>query len=180
MRILRLLIIIFLNNNKNVFTGIGKFPEQYTIKINEDENATGIIKPPRRMPIALKKELKNTLDSLVQKEISKAVECPLKWASNLIIVEKPNKKLRFCFHPIELNKVIKGEYYLIPKFKEIRTRLANKGLFTVIDLKDGFLQVPLDDQSAVLCTFTTPFGYYVFTVTIWYFVFTWSFPEMMY
>jgi len=38
--------------------------------------------------------------------------------------------------------------------------LAKKKYFCVFDLKDGFHQVPLDQESSKLCTFSTPFGTY--------------------
>ena len=34
--------------------------------------------------------------------------------------------------------------------------------FSVLDARSGFWQLKLDDQSAKLCTFNTPFGRYMF------------------
>lgn len=53
------------------------------------------------------------------------------------MVEKANKSLRISLDPLELNKIIKRDYYLIPKIDEIRSQLFKK-IFTVIDLKEGF------------------------------------------
>ena len=36
-------------------------------------------------------------------------------------------------------------------------------MFSTIDLKDGYWQVKLDEDSSLLCTFNTPFGRYRFT-----------------
>lgn len=45
---------------------------------------------------------------------------------------------------------------------ELTEKLANKSYFTVLDLKDVFWHVKLDDKSNKLCTFSTPFGCYKF------------------
>ena len=39
----------------------------------------------------------------------------------------------------------------------------NAKVFSVVDAKDGFLQVSLDEESSFLTTFWTPFGWYRWT-----------------
>jgi len=48
----------------------------------------------------------------------------------------------------------------MPKLDEILPRLANAKVFTVLDAKDGFYHVKLDEASSFLTTFNTPFGRY--------------------
>ena len=62
----------------------------------------------------------------------------------------------------ELNKAIKRENFHIPSVEDVTCRLSGKNVFTVIDLKDEFWQVPLSEDSASITTFNTPFGRYVF------------------
>ena len=61
-------------------------------------------------------------------------------------------------------QVIKREHHLIPSAENTISRLEGEKLFTVIDLKDEFWQVPLDYESLGLCTFNTPYGRYKFNV----------------
>ncbi|GFW20262.1 uncharacterized protein K02A2.6 [Trichonephila clavipes] len=65
-------------------------------------------------------------------------------------------------YPRDLNKVIKREHYQIPCTDDIISRLEGKKIFSVVDLKDSFLHVPLDEVSSEICTFNTPFGRYKF------------------
>lgn len=84
------------------------------------------------------------------------------WISNIVIVEKPNKSIRLCLDPRELNLAIKPLNYPIPTFEELSAKLSNKKVFSVLDLKDGYWQVGLDKESSKICTFSTPIGSYSF------------------
>lgn len=68
-----------------------------------------------------------------------------------------------CLDPKDLNKAIKREHYKIPTIQEIATEFAGKTVFSTFDLKDGYWQVQLDEESSLLCTFNSPFGRYRFT-----------------
>ena len=67
-----------------------------------------------------------------------------------------------CLDPRDLNKAIRREQYRIPTAEDIASRLSGKKLFSIVDEKDGFWQVNLDEESSDLCTFNTPFGRYKF------------------
>lgn len=148
----------FIEDNKDLFTGLGTIGK-YKIQIKE--GAVPVIKPIRRVPQSVKDRLKETLDRYEKGDIIEKVEGPTAWCSNLVIVEKPDKSLRLCLDPQQLNKHIERETYLIPSPEEIYNNLAGKSYFTVLDLKDGFFQIVLDDEDK-LCTFGSPFGRYRF------------------
>ena len=48
----------------------------------------------------------------------------------------------------------------MPTLEEILPKLANAKVFSVLDAKDGFYHVKLDEESSFLTTFNTPFGRY--------------------
>lgn len=111
------------------------------------------------MPLKIKEKLKNKLLELQEKKIISKVNNPKGWISNLVIIEKPDKSLRLCLDPNELNKAIKrNSSVLIPTVEEISEKLCNKNIFTVLDLRDEFWHVELDESSSELCTFSTIFG----------------------
>jgi len=70
--------------------------------------------------------------------------------------------LRACLDPRDLNRAIKREHYVIPTFEDVSAKLCGKRVYSVIDMKDGFWQVKLDEESSRLCTFNSPFGRYSF------------------
>ncbi|GBM00269.1 Transposon Ty3-I Gag-Pol polyprotein [Araneus ventricosus] len=106
--------------------------------------------------------LRKNLKKLENEGIIAKVDNPQGWVSNLVVVEKTDGSIRLCLDSKDLNKVIKRDYVLIPKIEELVPKLTNKKVFSVLDLKDGFFQIELDDKSSDLCTFSSPFGCYNF------------------
>ena len=149
---------MFIRNNIEVFSGIGKM--DFTVSLSVNPSIKPVIKAPRRVPFALHNKLKSSLEELIKSDIICKVDEPASWASNLVIVEKPDKTLRICLDPCELNKAIITPHFLIPTMEDARRVLANKSFFSVLDLRAGFLQVQLDKESSDLCTFSTIFGFF--------------------
>lgn len=144
----------------DVFEGIGQLSREHHISV--DPTIQPVIHPPRRVPLALQPRLKSKLESLVHSGIIEKRDEPTDWVNSLIIVEKKDGSLRLCLDPRDLNKAIKGEHFSIPTCDDILPKLHGRRVFSIIDMKDGFWQVKLDDSSCRLCTFNTPFGRYSF------------------
>lgn len=145
---------------ESVFKGLGCFPTCHKITIQEQ--ARPHIEATRRVPYGLMDRLKSKLDELEQLQVVKKVEQPTEWVSALVIAEKPNKDLRLCLDPKYLNEAILRERFVIPTAEDIAATMGGNKFFTVLDMKDGYYQVPLDPNSINLCVFGTPFGRYQF------------------
>lgn len=145
----------------DIFEGLGAFTgKKYHITL--DQEVTPVISPNRRVPFSIIPELKDTIKSLEIRNVIKKINEPTEWVSPLVIVKKPKGGLRLCLDPKNLNKAIRREHHPIPNVEEILAGLEGKKLFSVLDLKDGFWHVKLDEDSSKVCTFTTPFGRYCF------------------
>ena len=144
----------------DLFTGLGKFPGDYKIELQE--GAQPVVHHARRVPPALYKPLKDKLHDMEEKGVIAPADGPTDWVNSLVLVEKKNGSLRVCLDPRDLNKAIKREQFQIPTFEEVITRLGGKRVFTILDLKESYWQVQLEDSSSKLCTFNTPFGRYSF------------------
>ncbi|XP_050533909.1 uncharacterized protein K02A2.6-like [Daktulosphaira vitifoliae] len=150
----------FISKNKDVFEGIGKFPDKINIKLVD--SVIPKCNPPRRVPNKLMVKLKEQLDRMIKLDIIQESSEPSEWQSNLVIIEKPDKSLRLCLDPREINKYVVREMYQIPLLDDMRSVLSNKSIYSLFDLKEGFYHCELDSESVKLCTFSSPFGSYSF------------------
>uniref|UniRef100_A0A674EBM2 Gypsy retrotransposon integrase-like protein 1 n=1 Tax=Salmo trutta TaxID=8032 RepID=A0A674EBM2_SALTR len=145
----------------DVFTGIGLFPGECTIHLDPD--ATPVVYPPRKIPLALRARLKKELESMEQSDIVTKVTEPTDWVNALVVVEKPRTgKLRVCLDPRDLNKAIKRPHYPLPTLDGITHKLAGAHYFSVMDARSGYWAIKLTEESSKLTTFNTPFGRYRF------------------
>lgn len=87
----------FINNNKDVFDGLGKIPGNYNIILKE--NSIPQLKYKKRIPESLHKKLKHQLELMIKDAVISPVDYPTDWINNLQIVEKPNGSLRLCLDP---------------------------------------------------------------------------------
>lgn len=142
----------------DVFTGLGCLPGEYHIEI--DSSVKPVQHQPRKVAVALKPELHKKINELEQKGVLAKVTTPTDWISSMVAVRKPSGKLRICLDPQDLNKALKRPHYPMPTVEEILPNLSNAKIFSILDAKDGFWQVQLDEPSSYLTTFWTPFGRY--------------------
>lgn len=114
------------------------------MKIKLTQGALPIANPSRRVPLTIKNRLGETLKSLTSRGIIQPVNDPLKRVNNIVIIEKPNKTLRICIDPNELNKHIVREIYPLPTLEEISTKLNNTNIYYVFDIKGAYYHIELD------------------------------------
>ena len=61
------------------------------------------------------------------------LEKPTDWVNRLVIVEKPNGKLRICLDPQPLNNAIKREHLHLPTAAEIFSQISGAYFFSKLD-----------------------------------------------
>lgn len=147
----------YVQSYSSVFSGLGCLDQPYHIDI--DPSVTPVVNPTRKVPAALREKLKETLQDMEQKGVIRKVDHPTDWVNSLVIVEKPKTgKLRICLDPRHLNTAIRREHFELPTIEDITTRMHGAKYFAKIDARSGYWQIPLDEQSQLLTTFSTPFG----------------------
>ena len=68
--------------------------------------------------------------------------------------------VRLCIDPKPLNNALKRNHYPLPTIEDVLPLLTDSKVFKVLDARNGFWHVQLDDQSSYLTTFSTPWGRY--------------------
>ena len=138
-----------LNKYHEVFSGLGHTGDA---KIVVDKNVTPVQHSPRRVPVALQKDVKKKILELEEKGIIKKAVEPSEWISSMVIVAKP-QKIRICLDPKDLNRAVQRPKFQMPTLEELLPDLSKARIFSSFDAKDGFYQVSLDDESSKLTTF---------------------------
>ncbi len=142
----------------DVFEGDGKLEGPIHLEI--DRSIEPSRQPIRKIPVALKDELRDELKRMEKRGIIEKVETPTEWVSSLVTVRKPSGRLRICIDPKPLNKALKRNHYPLPTMDDALPELSKAKVFSVLDVKNGYWHVELDKESSYLTTFGTPFGRY--------------------
>ena len=98
-----------LKKYEDVFDGIGCLKVTYQIKI--DPTVSPVVHPPRKIPLRQREKVKEELDRIEKLGVTRKAEEPTEWVSSLVVVEKPNGKVRLCLDSRDLSKAIQRKHY---------------------------------------------------------------------
>ncbi|XP_055688348.1 uncharacterized protein K02A2.6-like [Lutzomyia longipalpis] len=125
-------------------------------------NASPIFRPKRPVPF----HLMNTIDEELQRLQNSGIITPTEfssWAAPIVVVKKPNGRIRICGdYSTGLNESVEMNNYPIPDPDSLYSQLANKRIFSHIDLSDAYLQIPMDEEASQLLTIHTHRGLFRF------------------
>ena len=76
------------------------------------------------------------------------------WASAVVLVWKKDGKLRFCINLQKLNARMIEDAYSLPQIDETLDCLNRAEYFSSLDLKSGYWQVEMEEDSKTLTAFT--------------------------
>ena len=108
------------------------------------------------------------LASEVNKEIDKMLELGIirpsnsPWASPVVVIPNPDRTMRFCVDYRKLNSVTKMDAYPIPSKERMIEKVASVKFITMLDMTNGYWQVPLEKTTIEKSAFITSKGLYEF------------------
>ena len=113
----------------------------------------------RCIPPHLFEEVKNHLKEMIQVGAIRCSDSP--WVNAVVLVRKKDGSLHFCIDLRKLNARTIKDAYSLPRIDETLDCLGGAIIFTSLDLKSGYWQVEMDEESKALTTFTvSPLGFY--------------------
>ena len=113
----------------------------------------------RRIPPQEFDEVRNHLQEMLKVGVIRKSASP--WAGPVVLVRKKDGSLRFCIDLRKLNSRTMKDTYSLPQIEESLDCLNGAVIFTWLDLKAGYWQVKMDEDSIPLTTFTVgPLGFY--------------------
>ena len=141
-----------------LFDGIGKLKDR-EIKLHIDSNVPPVAQPARRIPFHLRKKVSETLRDLEdQGIIEKVAETSTPWISPLVVIPKNDGTVRLCVDMRMPNREIQRERHPSPTIDDLIHALNGATVFSKLDLRSGYHQLVLSEESRHITTFATHKG----------------------
>ncbi len=135
---------------------MGKFQGQpHRIRVTDDAQPVAVTL--RSVPLALKDKVIDEIKLLDKLGVWKPVEFS-EWAHPLVSVLKKDGGVRITTDLTRLNLHVVPERHPLPKIRDLLINMAGSTVFSKLDLKKGYLQIPLHEESQPLTTTITPLG----------------------
>ena len=143
----------------SLFCGIGKL-KNFEVKLHIDENVQPVAQAARRIPFHLRKKVSAALRDLEQQGIIEQVSVGTStpWVSPVVIIPKPDGTVRLCVDMRMPNCAIKRERYPSPTVDDLITALNGATVFSKFDLRSGYHQLVLSEESRPITPFVTHKG----------------------
>ena len=148
-----------LNKHIEVTQGIGKLKD-YQLKLDIDPDVGPFIQRPYKIPFHKRTLVEDKIKQLVQDDILEPVHHTTTWCSPLVIVPKKSGEIRLCLDLRLANTAVKRTRHPIPTVEEVFEKLTGCEVFSKIDLKAGYRQIELAEESRDITTFRTESGLY--------------------
>ncbi|XP_074039503.1 uncharacterized protein [Leptinotarsa decemlineata] len=141
-------------------TGIGKI-NNYEAKLFLQDNSVPIYCSARKVPYALQKKVEDEIDRLEKIGILTKIEYS-EWGTPIVPIVKKDGTIRLCAdYKVTINTILKDDRYLMPNVEDIfATSMIGGKLFTTLDIREAYLHMPMDDNSAKIKAITTTKGDY--------------------
>uniref|UniRef100_A0A5S6Q9J0 RNA-directed DNA polymerase n=1 Tax=Trichuris muris TaxID=70415 RepID=A0A5S6Q9J0_TRIMR len=148
----------------DVFTNTAGTILGYEAEVHLRDEARPKLFKPRQVPFALKGQIDDELNRLLKEDVLEQVDPatkPIEWASPIVCVVKPSGKIRiYGDFKVTINPHVILDHYPLPRFEKLITRLNGGTLFSVIDLKDAYLQMMVRADSRKYLVIATRRGYF--------------------
>lgn len=118
----------------------------------------------RRIPDKQEDEIMQEVSGMVDKGVIEPSNSP--WAANIVVVNKKDGTKRYCVDYRDLNKVTIKDSYPLPRIDDLLDKVGKtkSKYFTTLDLRSGYWQVKMAEESKEKTAFYTPNGLHQFTV----------------
>ena len=141
----------------SLFSGkVGKI-KGTQVKLHINESVTPVAERERRIPFALRDEVKRTIEEWEKNDIIEDVTSePTPWISQMVIVPpQDGKKFRVCVDMRNANEAIERTRYPTPTVEELIGKLSGAKYFSKLDMNSAFHQLELDPNSRYITAFQT-------------------------
>jgi len=115
--------------------------KDYQLKLHINPDVIPVQQPLRRIPFHTKPKVSNELTRLLSLDVIEKVQGPTTWLSLIVAGQE-----KYVYASICAKQTLR-ERNVIPKIEDILTELHSARIFSKIDLREGYHQIILDEQS---------------------------------
>jgi hypothetical protein len=109
-----------------------------------------------RAPLSKRQIIEETIDEMLAQDIIEPSNSP--WASPVTLVPKKDGSSRFCVDYRRLNVVTVKDKYPLPHIQDIFDTVGKGKVFSVLDLRSGYWQLPVAAEDRFKTAFTCHVG----------------------
>uniref|UniRef100_A0A0G4G2C5 Reverse transcriptase domain-containing protein n=1 Tax=Chromera velia CCMP2878 TaxID=1169474 RepID=A0A0G4G2C5_9ALVE len=124
------------------------------------ETDTPIYERPRPVPHALRAELREGLQKLLEGGIIKPTSSP--WGFLLVFIRKKTGKLKICIDYRKLNKILRKDRWPLLRIDHTLAKLQGRRFYTLINLFQGFHHVSVREDHQERLSFVTADGQFTY------------------
>ncbi|CAB4020398.1 Transposon Tf2-9 poly [Paramuricea clavata] len=139
----------------HLFNGIGTL-KNFEVKLHIDDTVPPVAQTPRRIPFHMRQKV----DTLESDGIIEKVSDATPWVSPLVVIPKKDGEIRLCIDMRMANQAIQRERHPTPTVDDLIHKLNGATIFTKLDLRSGYHQLSLAEESRHITTFVTHKGLY--------------------
>lgn len=122
--------------------------------------AKPIKQSPYRMSAAKREILEKEVQYMLQTDILEPSNS--EWSSPCVIVPKPGGKHRICADLRQVNQLVRGDAFPLPRIDDVIDQIGPAKFLTKLDLLKGYFQIPLSERAKKILAICTPTGLYQF------------------
>jgi len=109
---------------------------------------------PRRLSAEQKNIVNKVIDSWIKDDIVRPSTSD--YASPIVLITKKNGEPRLCVDYRMLNKKIVRDRFPLPLIEDLLDRLQSAVVFSILELRNGFFHVPIEEESIKYTSFIVP------------------------
>ena len=143
---------------KDLPVGVPPKRKGHEFRIELEEGAEPIYRPLYKLSPMELEEVKNQIDYLLEKQFIRPSESP--FGAPILFVPKKDGGLRMCLDYRWLNRITIKNRYPLPLPEEMIDRLFAAKVFSKIDLRSGYWQMPIREADVHKTAFRSRFGHF--------------------